>query len=330
MAAEPKSVQEKPEPVPPLTVSPYMTLIDDDKNTILHYAAARGKDEEFKKCIKFEELNMENYLGWTPLMMACRNKQVKTVKLLLQLGGDVTRINKFGMSVLHISISGGSLEIVKMIMEHLLTGGISKRLMQLNFSPLSMAILFRNNDILSYLIQEKFNLNAKTLYTGITPLMFASSMEDNEAFALLLKNKADTTIKNYLNETANDIRKARQRKKEQPKKLTPAELISRSPHMAPAQCFITPQPSMLNLAPSSFVCIRKASPSPTVYVATPNISPVTPFNVPQMFFPPSFTPNHFVSYSPLPMTNIFANANDFLNMNINQDQAELVLSPNLQ
>ncbi|XP_028133291.1 uncharacterized protein LOC114328600 [Diabrotica virgifera virgifera] len=308
------------------------TLIDDDKNTFLHYSAARGIDEDFKKGIKYEELNLENFLGWTPLMMACRNKHVETVKVILDLGGDATKKNNFGVSVLLISVAGGNLDIVTMILENLLSGGISKRIMQNMFSPLSMAILFRNRNIFEYLVQQNFDLNMSTPLTGITPLMFASAMEDNFAFSILLKNKADTSIKNYLGDTANDIKNSRYQKQEPSKKLTPAEMISRSPHMAPPQCILTPRPTSY-LSPGPLIYVRRSSdtisPNSTLFVTTPNMTPIAQMNTPQIFFPSNFCHNNFMAVSPVPVTNFFNGATDLLNMRIDQSTGELVLSPSV-
>ncbi|XP_072376895.1 uncharacterized protein [Diabrotica undecimpunctata] len=322
---------KKPIPITAKPVNQYTTLIDDDKNTCLHHSAARGIDEDFKKGIKYEDLNLQNYLGWTPLMMACRNKHVNTVKVILDLGGDATKNNKFGTSVFLISVAGGSLEIVTIILENLLSGGISKRVMQKIFSPLSMAILFRNRNIFEYLVQQNFDLNMTTPLTGITPLMFASAMEDNFAFSILLKNKADPSIKNYLGDTANDIKKSRYQKQEPSKKLTPAEMISRSPHMAPPQNFLSPRPSYLSPAP--LIYVRRSSdtisPNSTLFVTTPNMTPIAPMNTPQIFFPSNFCPNNFMAVSPVPVANYFNGVTDFLNMRIDQSTGELVLSPSM-
>lgn len=73
-------------------------LVDDDKNTKTHYAAAFGNMEELS--LELEEnlskIDVENYLGWTPLMMACRNGQSEIVRFLLEKNADATKKNKFG------------------------------------------------------------------------------------------------------------------------------------------------------------------------------------------------------------------------------------------
>ena len=74
-----------------------MVIIDDDKNTKLHYAAALGNLEEIDKIIASKQkLDPENYLGWTPLMMAIRNANALAVDTLLIKGADATKKNKFG------------------------------------------------------------------------------------------------------------------------------------------------------------------------------------------------------------------------------------------
>lgn len=137
--------------------------------------------------------------------------------------------------------------------------------------------------------------------------MFAASMEDNNAFLLLLKHEADPKIKNYLDDTVNDIKKSRHQKSKPqmsvPIKLTPAEMISRSPHMVP-QYFLSPRPSYINLSPGYLMGIGK---TPTILLPSPNPITPMPLGMPQMFFPPEFSPNHFVTVSPVPVSTFFGN-----------------------
>lgn len=71
--------------------------IDDDRNRPIHVAAAGG-DENWvcKELNRGAKVDVENYLGWTPLMMATRNGHLKVATLLLQYKADATKKNKFG------------------------------------------------------------------------------------------------------------------------------------------------------------------------------------------------------------------------------------------
>lgn len=72
--------------------------IDDDRNRAIHVAAATGNTEGVvKELLRGAKVDAENYLGWTPLMMAARNGHMNTAGVLLQYKADVTRKNKFGM-----------------------------------------------------------------------------------------------------------------------------------------------------------------------------------------------------------------------------------------
>lgn len=75
-------------------------IVDDDKNTKLHYAAALGNIEEIDKIVaKKQKLDPENYLGWTPLMMAIRHSNSMAMDILLNNGADASKKNKFGEKI---------------------------------------------------------------------------------------------------------------------------------------------------------------------------------------------------------------------------------------
>lgn len=74
-----------------------LSTIDDDRNSALHMAAANGKIQDILNEVACgENINMENYLGWTPLMMACRRGKKEAVEVLLGFNADATRKNQFG------------------------------------------------------------------------------------------------------------------------------------------------------------------------------------------------------------------------------------------
>lgn len=169
--------------------------------------------------------------------------------------------------------------------------------------------------------------------------MIATAMEDSTAFSLLIANKADPSIKNFIGMTAPDIRKSREVKEDRPAapppishtlkppQLTPAQLISNSPHMSPFTNghFIGPQPTFIVMTPEQATIhhLRKSSdavtPSPNYFIATPHLTPISTMAlVPQIFFPSDFNS----SISP----GIFSNS--LLNARLSpMNQSGLYVSP---
>lgn len=60
---------------------------------------ALSKYDKLKKLCKRMNLNVINELDWTPLMYACKNNELKTVKLLVKYGADINFVNKNDVDV---------------------------------------------------------------------------------------------------------------------------------------------------------------------------------------------------------------------------------------
>ncbi|ENN74797.1 ankyrin-2 [Dendroctonus ponderosae] len=190
-------------------------LIDNDQNTKLHIAAASNQVALIEKYIRqeFHFVDPQNYLGWTPLMMACRKGHFDSVRCLILHRANATLVNAFGTNVFQLGVASGNLEMVKFLLDHFLTGGISRRILELFLPVASIAILFKHQKILEFLVEHHFSVDGTTPETGITPFMFAHAMENDPAISYLLKQNADTTIKNFLGITAIHIATIRQHMK---------------------------------------------------------------------------------------------------------------------
>lgn len=71
------------------------------------------------------------------------------------------------MNVFQIAIASGNLEMLEYLLEHLLVGGISRRILEQNFSVVSLAVLFRHQEVLEFLIKKHFIINDGTIETGM-------------------------------------------------------------------------------------------------------------------------------------------------------------------
>lgn len=64
------------------------------------------------------DIEMANYQGHTSLMIACYKGHIKIAKFLLALKADVNRKSVRGYTALHDCAESGSLDIVKVLIEH--------------------------------------------------------------------------------------------------------------------------------------------------------------------------------------------------------------------
>ncbi len=110
-------------------------------------------------------VNVQNQLGETPLMLAAINNQLDLAKVLIARGADV---NREGWTPLHYAAAKGHREMMRLLLE---------------------------ND--AYLDSESAN--------GTTPLMMAAFSNSPLAVKLLLEEGADPTLVNHANASALDI-----------------------------------------------------------------------------------------------------------------------------
>jgi len=110
-------------------------------------------------------VNVQNQLGETPLMLAAINNQLDLAKVLIARGADV---NREGWTPLHYAATKGHREMMRLLLE---------------------------ND--AYIDSESAN--------GTTPLMMAAFSTSPLAVKLLLEEGADPTLFNHGNASALDI-----------------------------------------------------------------------------------------------------------------------------
>ncbi|KAK1795106.1 hypothetical protein P4O66_010278 [Electrophorus voltai] len=122
-------------------------------------------------------LDSRNYEGLTPLHLAVQDRNKKLAKMLLDNGADINAVDiKSGRSPLVHAVEINCMDMVKFLIEI----GMSLSL------PLS---------------QNGCNVNSQS-YSGNTALHMACGRGEVEVVRVLLKNGADSSLKNYHNDTA--------------------------------------------------------------------------------------------------------------------------------
>ena len=183
------------------------------------------------------DLNNIDYKLKTQLFIACYNKQINIIKLLLEFQGlDVNKSSTMLISPLYLSCDKGNEEIVQLLLEHpnidvnilnknnltplikccllglldlvnllLQHPNIDVNISVKNMTPLYITCQNGYKDIVKLLLQHP-NIDVNISDKNITPLFIACQNGYKDIVNLLLKHpNIDVNIKNNINQTPLDI-----------------------------------------------------------------------------------------------------------------------------
>ncbi len=137
----------------------------------------------------------------TPLMIAAFNNHDLIVKLLLDNGSEINRINEYGANALFYAIANGNTETAKMLLENGGDANISATYGTYgNITPLALASALGDTDLISSLLIGKANIN-HIMNNGRTALIWAA-LSKSEAIATLINARADLNIADNDGKTA--------------------------------------------------------------------------------------------------------------------------------
>ena len=96
-----------------------MTLINDDGDTVLHYAAKNGLLDLLKVMINHHNCNLMATNRWGKTILHWAVKHIEVVKYLIsECNCDPMNVNNDGDTVLHYAAKEGLLEVLKFIINH--------------------------------------------------------------------------------------------------------------------------------------------------------------------------------------------------------------------
>ncbi|XP_046561651.1 ankyrin repeat domain-containing protein 50-like [Haliotis rubra] len=133
-----------------------LTLVDDDDNSVLHYACQGGNTSIVQHLITACDINKKGRDGRTPVMLAAVCGQKDVFDLLVSNAADLTLVDAKNEGVLHYACQGGNTSIV----QHLI------RVCDIN----------------------------KKGRDGRTPVLVAALCSQKDVFDLLVSNAADLTL----------------------------------------------------------------------------------------------------------------------------------------
>jgi uncharacterized protein len=165
--------------------------------TALVLAAREGDLESTKLLLAAgADINQTTEYGWTPLLTATNNRHYALAEYLIEQSADVNKVNKGNWTPLYLAtdnrnIEGGDFPVPKPDMDHL---EYIKFLLQHGANPN---------------VRIKDNTLTRTIFTmqwfqeaGATPFIRAAQSSDLELLKLLMANGADPMIKSDHDDTA--------------------------------------------------------------------------------------------------------------------------------
>lgn len=185
--------------------------------TPLHYAAFNGKVELVKMLLLYgadkNPKSAATTRGWTPAHFAAKYGYLEVVRMLLNAGVDKEFKAPFGLTILHIAAESGHIDLVKFLLDEKANKESKTDAENHKMTPLHYATLDNRREVISILLANGADKNAKTL-TGMDALQIAASSGYRDVAALLLKfgcNSLEEALeiakKNNREEVAKEIAK---------------------------------------------------------------------------------------------------------------------------
>ncbi|XP_015181522.1 PREDICTED: ankyrin repeat and EF-hand domain-containing protein 1-like, partial [Polistes dominula] len=176
-----------------------LNAVNNYGENLLHVSAAYGCCNIIKELLKKKEnhqiINRKNNFGWTPLMQAIRNRNIDTVKLLLEQKSNVNDSTYLGMSVIGIA-SAINKEMLQLIYE--ICPSILKNAENDDITPLCIAALKNDKDMFFSLVDMGLDVSKANEYTHI--MMKLSKIPEISNLA-----KHYYEIEDYWNDESDDI-----------------------------------------------------------------------------------------------------------------------------
>ncbi|CCW62466.1 unnamed protein product [Phytomonas sp. EM1] len=203
----------------------------------LHFAAFNGDAPMIKMLLEHKpEIDLENFDGNAPLVMAVRGQQLESIRLLVNAGADVNKESSSGSTAIHYAASMGYLKCIQLLVElgskTVFEGNESGSLLHWachsgnidcigtmlyvynipvditdshGGTPLFTAIFMKQFGSVEFLLEHGANPNIVIPEDGTTPLHIAVEHSSIGYIRLLLDCGANPLAKNKDNETPIDV-----------------------------------------------------------------------------------------------------------------------------
>merc|ERR1712034_261816 len=130
----------------------------------------------------------------TPLIAAAYYGHFKIIQLLLKEGAEIDYNSNCNGTALYCAVENAYLDIVEYLIQN--KADVNLRTIEVGITPLSLATLKDNFEIVKILLDNGADVN-KTTSDGRTPLHFAAEFGSFEIAEHLIRNKADIDCRTF-------------------------------------------------------------------------------------------------------------------------------------
>ncbi|XP_046359772.2 serine/threonine-protein phosphatase 6 regulatory ankyrin repeat subunit B-like [Haliotis rufescens] len=131
-----------------------LTLMDSYGDSLLHLACRGGNTAVVQQVLSPYNINKRGLFEWTPVMVTAFYGQPKVFDLLVSKNADLTLVDMFGDSVLHVSCRGGNETIV----QHLVSPSNIHKRGQFAWTPVMAAAFNGHQGIFYHLVSKNADL----------------------------------------------------------------------------------------------------------------------------------------------------------------------------
>lgn len=149
---------------------------------------------------------------YTKLGIACKENRLSNLKELLKNGANINLAKSddiYEFDALYVAIENNNIEIVKYLIQNNID--LNKIYTEEGITPVSLAVMLDEKEILYILIKKGLNINAASISDSdykYTPLTIAVDNNNYQIAKLLIENGANINIHdNYGNSIKNTILK---------------------------------------------------------------------------------------------------------------------------
>ncbi|XP_070555918.1 uncharacterized protein [Ptychodera flava] len=121
----------------------------------LHLAARKGDLQSMSAlCANTRKVDVPGVYGNTPVYTACVSGKLEAVKMLIQHGADVTKLNDWGDTLLHRAARWGQYDVVEFLLRTTLRRDINRKNHN-GWTALHMAVFYGSASVVRLLLQNR-------------------------------------------------------------------------------------------------------------------------------------------------------------------------------